>query len=267
MASTIDMAQDRSVSLGRVFNRGFGTVGGNPLATLGIAFLFGALPGQILGYFTQQLRGPVIVQLGTGGTVAVWIVAAVLGIVFSMLTQGALVRATVAHAEGRRAGFGESAMAGLTIVVPLFLLSLIIALAVGIGMILLIVPGVILYVIWSVAAPALVTERTGVFAAIGRSADLTRGARWKVFGILLVLLVISWITAGVVGAAAMAAYGGVAGFAAAMQGGAPIWYMAANAAVQTVLSAVNGAVLAALYIELRHWKDGPDADALADIFA
>src|SRR3546814_14393610 len=46
---------------------------------------------------------------------------------------------------------------------------------------------------WAVVAPALVEERTGVFGAFGRSRELTKGARWKVFGLELILLVAMWI--------------------------------------------------------------------------
>src|SRR3546814_8344703 len=50
-----------------------------------------------------------------------------------------------------------------------------------------------LFCMWAVVAPALVEERTGVFGAFGRSRELTKGARWKVFGLELILLVAMWI--------------------------------------------------------------------------
>jgi len=56
-----------------------------------------------------------------------------------------------------------------------------------IGFILIIVPGLILITIWSVAAPVVVLERPGVFAALGRSRELVRGNGWQVFGVIFVL--------------------------------------------------------------------------------
>src|SRR3546814_19979116 len=50
-----------------------------------------------------------------------------------------------------------------------------------------------LFCMWAVVAPALVEERTGVFGAFGRRRELTKGARWKVFGLELILLVAMWI--------------------------------------------------------------------------
>ena len=110
--------------------------------------------------------------------------------VISALVQGALTRATVSANEGIRATFGQSLSAGLQVILSLIGLSILWSLGVGIGFVLLIVPGVILLMMWAVAVPALVVERAGVFAAFSRSAQLTKGARWKIFGLSLVLLVI-----------------------------------------------------------------------------
>ena len=57
-----------------------------------------------------------------------------------------------------------------------------------IGFLLIIVPGLILITIWSVAAPVVVLERPGVFAALGRSRELVRGNGWQVFGVIFVLV-------------------------------------------------------------------------------
>lgn len=70
------------------------------------------------------------------------------------------------------------------------------ALSVMVGLVLFLVPGVILYFMWSVASPVLVEERCGVFGSFGESRQLTKGARWKLFGILLVVLLVYWIVSG-----------------------------------------------------------------------
>ena len=59
------------------------------------------------------------------------------------------------------------------------------AIGVGIGFILLIVPGLYLMTIWCVVAPATVIEHPGVFAAFRRSRELVRGYGWAVFGVIL----------------------------------------------------------------------------------
>jgi hypothetical protein len=252
------------MSVGRVFSRAFSTIASNPVATFGVAFLFGTLPALALNF---ALRGELLTAettalLGTAGTVAVAIFWAVISILLAMITQGALVRATVAHSEGRKASFGESAMAGLSVALPLFLAGLLGALGIMVGMLFLIVPGIILYVVWSVAAPALVEERLGPVEALGRSRYLTRGARWKVFGLNLVLLVLYWLfSIGVV-----AIFGDLGRSATDFQS-MSVAFILGSAAVQTVTSVVWGVIQSSLYVDLREWKDGPKTEALAEIFS
>ncbi|MEO7179121.1 MAG: hypothetical protein ABIW83_09770 [Allosphingosinicella sp.] len=266
MATIAPEASDRTVSIGRVFSRAFGTIGSNPLATLGIAFLFSALPSLLFAFAGQILRVESLSVLGALGVVAVGIFSAVVAITLAMVTQGALVRATVAFSEGRKASLGESASAGLKVALPLFLLGLGSALGIAVGFVLLIVPGVILYVMWSVAAPALVEEDLGPTDAFGRSNYLTNGARWKIFALTLIGLVLYWMFSGLVAMLSIAWYGGVDGFAQSLGAGLPMGYLAVNAIAGTITSAVWGVIQTSLYVELRNWKDGPRTDSLANIF-
>jgi uncharacterized membrane protein len=119
---------------------------------------------------------------------------------------------------------------------------------------------------WAVAAPALVEENTGVIEAFGRSRYLTRGARWKVFALGLVILVIYWIFSAVVGVILVSIYG-VQGFANLAQQGMPLAFLAVSAVISTILTAIVSTIQTSLYIELRDWKDGPATEALTEIFA
>jgi hypothetical protein len=69
----------------------------------------------------------------------------------------------------------------------LLLVGIVAAIGIVIGFVLIIVPGLILLTIWSVAAPVVVLERPGVFASLGRSRELVRGNGWQVFGVIFVL--------------------------------------------------------------------------------
>jgi hypothetical protein len=75
------------------------------------------------------------------------------------------------------------------------------AIGIGIGFVLLIVPGLILITIWAVVAPAIVIEDAGVIGAFGRSRELVRGHGWPVFGSIvlayLAVLIISFVSAGI----------------------------------------------------------------------
>jgi uncharacterized membrane protein len=276
MATIASEAGDRTVSIGRVFSRAFGTIGRNPVATLGIALLFSALPWMLVIYATASLGVRAFASLGTAATIGVAIFTVVAFILLSMITQGALVRATVAYSQGRKASFAESAMAGLAVVLPLFLLALLSALGFVVGLLLLVVPGIMLYVMWSVAAPALVEERLGPIEAIRRSHYLTRGARWKIFAVMLVLVVIYWLFTT---ATQMLSMMFLAPGPMEVDVGDPgmdpmrdamssfmVGVLMVNVVSGTITSAFWGVMMSSFYVELRNWKDGPQTEQLAEIF-
>jgi hypothetical protein len=59
-----------------------------------------------------------------------------------------------------------------------------------IGFLLLVIPGLVLITVWSVAAPVVVVERPPGLKALARSRQLVRGSGWQVFGVILLLDVV-----------------------------------------------------------------------------
>ena len=253
------------MSIGRVFSRAFGAVGAYPATMFGISFLFGALPGLLVNVGVQSARLDATTPLALTNillTLGVFF----LTVAFAILAQGALVRVTVAYSDGDPVDFRAAAMTGLRKIVPLFGLAILLGLGVGFATLLLVVPGIILYIVWSVAAPALVAESCGVFGAFRRSAELTRGARWNVFAVQLVVLLIYYSIAAIAGVVLVTAFGGVQGLVAARVAGPSVLAIVLSGAFNTLSITLSSAVQTALYVELRNWKDGPAADALNDIF-
>src|SRR5260370_25249889 len=68
--------------------------------------------------------------------------------------------------------------------------SILAGIAITIGLILIIVPGLYLITMWAVIIPAIVIERSGALASFGRSRELVRGHGWHVFGTLVLVFVI-----------------------------------------------------------------------------
>jgi hypothetical protein len=265
--ATVAEAEDRTVSIGRIFGRTVDTIVNNPVATLGIAFLFGAIPSLLMQFLVRGFRAEALRPGDNLAMMGVGLLMFLVSIVLAMITQGALVRATVAQSEGRRASLGETLMAGHTMALPLLGLAILSGIAMLLGFVLLFVPGVILYLMWSVSAPALVEERLGIGAALGRSRALTSGARWTIFGLLLIVLVVAWLISAVAGLINVALYGGAEGLlAAAMSRTMPIGMMVIALVTGTVFSAIWGVLLTSLYVELRAWKEGPAGAALAEVF-
>jgi hypothetical protein len=254
------------MSVGRVFRRAFDAIQMNPGVILGLALLVGALPGLIMSYFFYRfgLTNPTSVRNGgitTSGFAAGMFLYSIVILIVSALVQGALTRATVSANEGKRASLGESLAAAVRVLLPLIGLSILWAIGVGIGFVLLIVPGVILLMMWAVAVPSLVVERQGIFAAFARSAQLTKGAKWKIFGLCLVLLVIYWLLSLIVGLVGLGTLG--AGSAA----GFTVANIVGTIIVGTIFNMLWGTIQPSLYVELRQWKEGDSADNLAEVFA
>ncbi|WP_267388171.1 hypothetical protein [Sphingomonas sp. GC_Shp_3] len=268
MASQSFVEQRHGLSVGSVFGRSVNVIKANPLATLGVTYVLIALPQLLIG----QVSGWALPNRSlTGGGYAAFGLYGLVVAILWLVASGALVQATVAHDQGRSADLREMLQVGAQRALPLFAVYLLFVLGVWIGSIFLLVPGILLAVMWAVCLPAVVAERTGVFGAFGRSRALTKGARWPVFGIMLLAFVIYMLVLIAVGLASVAGYGT---FGAFTRGGHISAPMPPSLAVALLRSIVTTVVLtwftivgASLFIELRNWKDGPDADRLADIFA
>lgn len=142
------------------------------------------------------------------------VIAAAVSLVAATFFQG-MVTGFVRDVEaGLPAGTEPSAgalfKAVAPVVGPLLLVSILAGLGIGLGFLLLIVPGLLLLTIWAVVAPVVVLERTGVVEAFGRSRALVRGYGWPVFWTLIQLFLLV-LVAGIVAVLATAGLGDVAG--------------------------------------------------------
>ena len=267
MATIAMDVPDRQVSIGRVLGRAFGTIGGNPATTIGIAFLFGALPQTLVRLILIPLRANATGQANVLAGLAITFGSALLALAFYAIVQGSLVRATVDHDEGRRAGLGESMMAGLSVAVPLILMAIISGIAMMFGMVLLVVPGIILYLMWSVASSALVDERLGVFGALARSRSLTKGYRWYILGFVLLLFVVTAIVSSIGSVLVVAGTSFSVQSITAAQQSQSVTATIGLLVIGTFISVLSGVCHASLFVELRNAKDGPSEQALSKVFS
>ena len=260
------MEAGENVSAGRVLSRGFGVITDNPATVFGIAFIFGALPSLAINWLQQGWLATTMDRFQAIGSMTVGLASVLFSLVIQALVQGALVRATLAYTRGERATLAQCVNASLAVLLPLIGLAVLMGLGIGIGMIFFLVPGVILFVMWSVASPALVAERTGVFEAFGRSRYLTKGARWKVFGIQLILLAVYYIFLLVFGALTVAISGGSVA-SLFVTGGLPVSWILVTIVSSTLVNTVWSTVQSSLYVELRNWKEGLPEQALEEVFS
>jgi hypothetical protein len=123
---------------------------------------------------------------------AFWILAGLVSLILGVFYQGMVVGLVRDVQDGRRdSSMGELFSAVTPVALRLLVVAILFGLGVAIGFILLIVPGLILLTIWAVVAPVTVIERPGIFAAFGRSRELVRGHGWTVFGVIVLIFLIS----------------------------------------------------------------------------
>src|SRR6185312_11581005 len=135
-------------------------------------------------------------SLEVGSILYAWLplTSLVVTLVTSYILQGALTRASVDDLSRKGVRIGAALGDGLRHFFPLFIVALLTGLGVFVGLVFFVLPGVFLMVRWVVAAPAAVIEREVPTHSIGRSAELTRGHRWAVFGLVLLYLVFYYAT-------------------------------------------------------------------------
>jgi hypothetical protein len=116
-----------------------------------------------------------------------------LGILFwilAILYQGLVVELVGDLQQGKRDNtLGDLLDSVTPVLAPLLAVSVLFGLGVGIGLVLLIVPGLFVMTIWSVVAPVTVIEHPGVFEAFSRSRQLVKGHGWNVFGVIAIVYV------------------------------------------------------------------------------
>jgi hypothetical protein len=241
--------------IGRVASRTFGVIGRNLVVFLSLATLLAGVPQAIVGYFTLTA------VFGSGGASAFLIsgCAALIGFVAMGVLQAALIHGSVADLNGRKANLSDCLSTGLRFFLPVIGVSILTGLGIAVGFVLLIVPGVLLALAWCVNVPVVVVERKDVFAAFGRSADLTRNHR----GAILVLVIAYALVAGILQQVTLAVTGG---FSLATLGSFNATQWVVLTVLQVAESLIGAAGIAAIYYELRSIKEGIGPEALASVF-
>ncbi|MBJ7484699.1 glycerophosphoryl diester phosphodiesterase membrane domain-containing protein [Brevundimonas sp.] len=247
--------------MGRVVQRTFSAISQNWVVFLVSSVLLIGVPNVIsaLGQFQAlgQLPGT---STSFGSLWVLPVVGGFLAIVGSFVLQGTVVFVTINGLNGRKIDLGEAFSAGLKTFLPLLGLAILMGLGLIIGFILLVVPGIILSVMWIVAAPAVVAEKRGVMESFQRSRDLTRGNRWVIFFLALIYgiatMIITWSILGV----------GMATAGSFEAGATSPINLLLTPLVNVVSSVISAAGIASIYYELRSIKEGVGAEQIASVF-
>jgi hypothetical protein len=244
----------RGFEIGRVVTRTFAALQANLGPFLLIGLLFGGLPLLVGGWLQSH---PIAQPLQALASILVF----VLQIAGSAVLQAAVMFGTVRYLDGEQSSISDWVSRATAHWWPLLLLNLLIGLITGVAALALVVPGFIVAVRWVAAAPALVIEDIPVTKAMARSADLTKGRRWAVFGLLVIyvipLLVVQFT---------------LIGFATRFQAG----FSQAMAATSTrlivlplfnvIAAPITAVGVGALYRELTLGREGAGSLSVAKVF-
>jgi hypothetical protein len=167
--------------------------------------LLAVVPGLILGLnqaaaTTPAEQGRAVYQLMTSP--GYWLTFLVVLLV-NLMMYGALIGALDSVARGARMGLGEALQLGLSRLLRVIGASFLFGLAVTVGFILLVIPGIYLMGIFQLVFVAIILENSGVIGAFGTSQRLIKGHWWRsatILTVAIIILVVLSLLGGVVAA-------------------------------------------------------------------
>ena len=231
---------------GDVFNRTVSIFSRN-LLPFGIVSAIAYLPSALV--FSPGSKTAVLAS-GNGGWIAVGFIAT---LVLNVLSQAIVLYGAFEDMRGLPVNLGESIKVGLRRFFPVLGVAICMPLLAALAAILLVFPGLMVITMLFVAVPACVVERLGPFKSMGRSAWLTRGHRWKIFGIWIAVLFVGGTAQSILNGVARAAGGVIIGIVVSELCGA-------------VLGAFNAILAVVTYHDLRVAKEGVDTHQIAAVF-
>jgi hypothetical protein len=216
------------------------------LVTVGVAAAVGApflAGGNRLGQVTPEAQAFVL-------TGRYWAFAG-LSIVLIFVEAAAMSAGAADHFAGRRVSIGGMLSRVRRRAVPLAVSSFLSSLAFLLGSILLVVPGVIAVLVYSLTVPVAVNEELSGWRVLGRSAALTKGYRARILGLLVIVYVAAF------------APGFLAG---TLAGGVPYLTTAINVVVGAVMGPLYLVAPAVAYHQLRVAAEGVGTAELERVF-
>jgi hypothetical protein len=255
----------RRLDIGKVLTDGLGVLAQNFGPLFLMALLLQGVPSALAAWGQVLGQGNPI-----GGVFAA--VGGLASLVTVPMLTGALIYGCMRGLEGRPVSMQECLGAGTSRWLPMLGLMIASGVLTVIGFILLIVPGVLLALRWSAAAPALVLEGRGIPEAMGRSAVLTRDRRGSIFLLFLIYLGIEFVLQAVLSAVGVGyrTAGLTLGLPIPFGGGAgpkPAIVILLTPIVAVCTTLMLNAIATALFRELRGDKEGANPEVLSEVFA
>ncbi len=148
----------------------------------------------LISFVIYVITAIIVALLSLAGVVGA-ILGAVVSLAATYVLQASLIKAVQDVRDGQvDLDLSETVRAALPFLLPVIGASILAAIGITIGLVLLIVPGLVLLTFWSLIVPFIVLAGSGVFEAFGNSWRTVRGYAWRVFGtyVLVFLILIAF---------------------------------------------------------------------------
>jgi hypothetical protein len=131
----------------------------------------------------------------TGANLFWALLGALISVIGYFWVQAALIETARDVRDGRAdRSIGETYVAVRPRLPSAIIAGILAAIGIGIGLILLIIPGLFLLTIWSMVIPVVVIESRSAGEAFSRSREVVRGNGWSVLGLIIVVFLLVAIT-------------------------------------------------------------------------
>ncbi len=253
----------RPLTIGEILDQSFGLYRRYLPVLVTIAVVCTLLPQVALAWWAVTMEPADLVR--HFGLYMLLVVAAVIA---GALSAGASTLVLCEGYLGRTLPTGDALRRAWALLLSIIGISIETSLAVFLGALLLLIPGIIVACGYAVATQALMVEPgLKMQTAMSRSWALTKGSRMRVFGVLFVTGVILAVI--IFGAAAvLGLIGSAAGLSTKGTGAEPsfafeVAFQAGSIIVKTVLMPLLTCALTVTYFDLRVRAEGFDLEALA----
>lgn len=211
--------------------------------------------------FLNLINDPTLLEeqetgFGTGSTV-VQIITTLLSLLTGPIIAGVVSRVVASSYLGHELGPAAALKVTFRRIVPLVVATVLTALLSLLGLVLCILPGVLLFSLYTAVTPALMIEEIGPIQAMRRSWRLLKPRLWPVVGIVILAHLIAGFLGNILG--------GIPSFGAVLLGGSFAWlFVGLGSVLSSLVSAPIIAIVSTLlYFDGRIRHEGFDLQVMA----
>lgn len=264
MAVTHTATQLRPLGIGEVLDAGFKIYKAR-FKTLCLCVLVPVVPVAVLNVLltastTDNAFDPTAPVDADGTAITGMLISALLSMLMAMLALAACTRAVAGAYSGEEITWQESLRAALGKLAPLIGAVLLTMVAVLLGFMLLIIPGLYVFFRLAVVVPAVIVEDLGPVGAVDRSWKLVGGRWWATFALVASIMILVSLIAGVLQGLLLTPV--LTGNDSELVGG--LLSGLGEVVTNVFTLPLQAAVITVLYFDLRVRKEGLDLERLTE---